>query len=145
MSPRIGIAWSPDKLHGKTVIRTGFGLFAAPILINYLAQNGNYSSNPIIDQEGFSQQTVMTPSTNNYLSPSATFSDPFPGGAILQPNAAAVGPDHVPGQHDLVPESESQEPVLAALEFRLPAQPFAEHGAGGGIHWQPLGAHARST
>jgi hypothetical protein len=91
MSPRIGIAWSPDKLHGKTVIRTGFGLFAAPILINYLAQNGNYSSNPIIDQEGFSQETVMTPSTNNYLSPSATLSDPFPGGAILQPNAAAVG------------------------------------------------------
>ena len=39
---------------------------------------------------GFSQQTVMTPSTNNYLSPSATFSDPFPGG-IMQPNAAAVG------------------------------------------------------
>ena len=33
----------------------------------------------------------MTPSTNNYISPAATFSDPFPGGAILKPNAAAVG------------------------------------------------------
>ena len=91
-SPRVGIAWSPDAFHGKTVIRTGFGLFAAPTLIYYLAQNGNYSSNPIIDQEGFSQETVMTPSTNNYLSPSATFSDPFPGAAIVKPNAAAVGP-----------------------------------------------------
>ncbi len=91
MSPRIGIAWSPGPLQGRTVIRTGFGLFAAPTIISYLAQNGNYSSTPITDQQGFSQQTTMTPSTNNYLSPSATFSDPFPGGAILQPNAAAVG------------------------------------------------------
>jgi Carboxypeptidase regulatory-like domain len=90
LSPRVGLAWSPDALHGKTVIRTGFGLFAAPTVISYLAQNGNYSSNPIIDQEGFSQETVMTPSTNNYVSPSATFSDPFPGG-IVQPNAKAVG------------------------------------------------------
>ena len=105
MSPRVGIAWSPDELHGKTVIRTGFGLFVAPIVISYLAQNGNYSSNPIIDQEGFSQETVMTPSTNNYLSPSATFSDPFPGGAIVQPNAAAVGQTTFLGQHHLLPES----------------------------------------
>ena len=57
MSPRVGIAWSPDAFHGKTVIRTGFGLFAAPTVISYLSQNGNYSSNPIIDQEGFSQET----------------------------------------------------------------------------------------
>jgi len=36
--------------HGKTVIRTGFGCLPRPV-ISYLAQNGNYSSNPIIDQE----------------------------------------------------------------------------------------------
>src|SRR2546423_11819402 len=45
VSPRVGIAWSPEHFHGKTVIRTGFGLFAAPTTIAYLAQNGNYSSN----------------------------------------------------------------------------------------------------
>src|SRR5260370_9001127 len=68
-SPRVCIAWSPDRLHAKTVVRTGFGLFAAPTVMSYLSQNGNYSSNPIIDQYSFSQQTVMTPSTNNYISP----------------------------------------------------------------------------
>src|SRR5262249_17021622 len=26
-SPRVGVSWSPDKLHGKTVFRAGFGLF----------------------------------------------------------------------------------------------------------------------
>ena len=26
VSPRIGVAWSPERLHGKTVIRTGFSL-----------------------------------------------------------------------------------------------------------------------
>ncbi len=93
ISPRFGVAWSPDMLRGKTVIRAGFGMFVAPITIATLAQNGNYSSNPLINQEGFSQQTQMTVTNNNYLSPGpATFSDPFPGGAILQPNAAAVGP-----------------------------------------------------
>lgn len=92
VSPRIGIAWSPGQLKGRTVIRTGFGLFAAPTVISTLAQNGQYSSTPITNQEGFSQQTTLTPSTNNYLSPAATLSDPFPGGAILHPNAAAVGP-----------------------------------------------------
>ena len=92
VSPRIGVAWSPEKFQGKTVIRAGFGMFVAPTTIAYLAQNGNYSSNPIIDQEGFSQETAMNVTSNNYLSPGpATFSDPFPGGAILRPSGASAG------------------------------------------------------
>ena len=90
-SPRIGVAWSPDRLHSRTVVRAGFGMFVAPITIATLAQNGQYSSLPIVDQEGFSQTTAMTPTSNNYLSPAATFSDPFPGGAIQQPTGAATG------------------------------------------------------
>ena len=65
--------------------------WAAPVTIATLAQNGNYSSTPIVNQEGFSQQTLMNVSGNNFLSPATTFSDPFPGGAIVQPNGSAVG------------------------------------------------------
>jgi len=92
ISPRFGAAWTPDRFHGKTVVRVGLGMFVAPITIAYLAQNGNYSSNPLINQEGFSQETTMTVTSNNYLSPGpATLSDPFPGGAILQPAASSQG------------------------------------------------------
>jgi hypothetical protein len=80
-SPRAGLAWTPEMLHGKTVIRAGFGMFVSPATIAYLAQNGNYSSNPNINQEGFSQESTMTVTSNNYLYPGpATLSNPFPGG-----------------------------------------------------------------
>ncbi|HLH40441.1 MAG TPA: carboxypeptidase-like regulatory domain-containing protein [Bryobacteraceae bacterium] len=88
-SPRVGFAWSPRPLHGATVFRGGFAMFVAPITVANLAINGVYSSNPIVDQEGFSQTTTMiVPS--NFLSPSATLSNPFPGG-IQRPVGSSQG------------------------------------------------------
>jgi hypothetical protein len=51
---------------------------------------GTYSSTPVLTQEGFSQTSpYVTPS--NFLLPSSTLSDPFPGGAFIQPAGASAG------------------------------------------------------
>jgi hypothetical protein len=118
VSPRVGIAWSPDHFHGNTVIRSGFGMFVAPTTIATLAQNGNYSSNPLINQEGFSQQTAMNVTSNNYLSPGpATFSDPFPGGAILQPSGSAAGQATFLGQTVAFLNPEAKSPYSLRWNF----------------------------
>jgi hypothetical protein len=83
VSPRVGFAWSPQMFHETTVIRGGLGVYVQPITIANLSFNGNYSSTPIVDQQGFSQTTlVIVP--NNFQQPTTTLSNPFPGG-IVQP------------------------------------------------------------
>ena len=68
-SPRFGIAWTPKGLGGKTVFRGGFGVFVSPIGVA-----------PALDQEGFSATTQFPATNNNFLSPAATLSNPFPNG-----------------------------------------------------------------
>jgi hypothetical protein len=87
-SPRFGIAWAPRRFGGKTVVRSGFGIFVSPNGIN-----GTHGLN----QEGFSQTTQFTATNNSYLSPANTLSDPFPNG-ILPPVGAANGPGTFLGQ-----------------------------------------------
>ena len=70
-SPRIGVAWTPAKLGGKTVLRAGLGTFVAPTGING-AQT--------LNQEGFSATTQLTVTNNNYLTPAGTLANPFPNG-----------------------------------------------------------------
>ena len=95
LSPRFGFSYS---LNSKTVIRGGFGIFVQPETLASLAATGTYSSNAIDNQEGFSASTTYTPTTNNYLTPATTLSDPFPGGTFSQPAGSSLGASTFLGQ-----------------------------------------------
>jgi hypothetical protein len=90
VSPRAGFAWTPDAFHGKTVLRGSFAMFVAPVTIASLGVDDKFSTNPNTNQEGFSQSTALTATSNNYLTPLVTLSNPFPNG-FLQATGNSLG------------------------------------------------------
>ena len=78
-SPRIGLAYEPRK---GTVVRTGFGLFYAPVAT-------------VTDTTGYSQTTYAAPATPTVASPvgaAAPLSNPFGGPQnILAPSGNTLG------------------------------------------------------
>jgi hypothetical protein len=76
-SPRLGLAWKPEALGGKTVIRAGVGMFYFPL--------GTFG----INQPGFSQTTPYVPTNDGFLTPATTLSNPFP--TLSHPQGSSQG------------------------------------------------------
>ncbi len=129
-SPRIGLAWTPDRFHSKLAIRSGFALFVQPITISTLQPTGSYSTNPLSLQTGFSQTTQMVVTNNNYLSPASRLNDPFPGGAIQQPAGPIAGLGTFAGQsvNFMNPEMKSPYSVRwnLSLQYQLSSNTVIE-------------------
>ncbi len=81
VSPRIGISFAPPVFNNKMVVRAGFGIFVNPF--NDYNTPQNY---------GFTATTSLVPTNDNYVTPAATLSDPFPSSnPIQQPTGSALG------------------------------------------------------
>jgi hypothetical protein len=75
-APRVGLAYA---LNGKTVIRTGYGVFFDVLGVDKVDVN----------QGGFNQPTNLIPSLNNGQTYVGTLRNPFPNGIDPAPGASA--------------------------------------------------------
>lgn len=86
VSPRVGMSWAPEALHGKGVIRLGFGIYDNPF------GDANFGQT-----YGFSQSTTFVGTANSGMT-NNTLADPFPTSAtapatnpILLPSGSSLG------------------------------------------------------
>lgn len=99
-SPRFGFSYTPSALRNRGVIRGGFGLFVNPFNDYYTPQS-----------YGFSASSTLVPTTNNYLSPAASLSDPFPTtNPLVQPTGSSLGVNTYLGQGITVRPSQVKVP-----------------------------------
>ena len=113
LSPRIGVSWTPGILETRTVIRAGFGIFTYPLGI------------PVPNQPGYSQTTQFVATNNNYLSPAANLSNPFPSG-ILQPVGASQGASTFLGQAITFMSPNTVNPYSVRWDFSIQRQIWSD-------------------
>nr|MCU0229659.1 hypothetical protein [Bryobacterales bacterium] len=107
-SPRIGIAYTPDRLGGKTVFRGGFGLF-------YFTEGLQPSIQP-----GFQQRTQFVPSDDGGLTFIGNLSNPFPNGIL--PAASTGDINTFLGQSVTFYNPEFRQPYSIRWNFTIQQQ-----------------------
>jgi hypothetical protein len=117
VSPRVGLAWAPDRFHGTAVIRAGFAMFVAPVTVANLGTNGTYSTNPLINQEGFSATTSFSV-PGAIVTPTNPLSNPFPTG-LLAPAGSAAGLATFEGQNISFLNPDMKNPYSLRWNFNL--------------------------
>lgn len=106
VSLRLGVSWSPNALGGRAVLCGGAGLFYSTF--------GTFG----IQQPGFSQTTQLVATLDNFLTPAATFSNPYPNG-ILQPAGAANGVNSFLGQNVHYVQRNLDQPYAVRWNFNV--------------------------
>ena len=104
-APRIGAAWTPARLGGRTVLRAGLGMFYTTF-----GTTG-------IQQPGFSAQTPLAAGVNNFLTPVYTLSNPFD--AITQPVGSSLGPNTFLGQNITFTNPNPGQPYVWRWNFNI--------------------------